>query len=342
MKQIVITKSGGPGVLKVKEKPDTEPEKGEVKIRVKAAGINFADILARKGLYPDAPKPPCVIGYEVSGIVEAVGEEVQESMIGKSVLALTRFGGYSDVVTVPTGQVVEKPEHLSFEEAAAIPVNYLTAYQLLVVMGSLKQGESVLIHNAGGGVGLAALDIAKKIGAVTYGTASPFKHPFLRKRGLEHVIDYRTQDWPEVMKQLTNGRGVELIIDPLGGRNWKKSYKALRSTGRLGMFGISTVSRPGSGGKLRIIKVILQTPWFHPLSLMNSNRAVFGVNVGHLWNEGPKVEKWMEAIMNGVKEGWVCPHVGKTFSFNDVADAHAYIENRKNIGKVVLVPFISS
>jgi NADPH:quinone reductase-like Zn-dependent oxidoreductase len=338
MKQIVIAKSGDVGVLKIKEKPDTAPEKGEVKIRVKASGINFADILARKGLYPDAPKPPCVIGYEVSGIVEAVGEEVQESMIGKSVLSLTRFGGYSDVVIAPTGQVVEKPESLTFEEAAAIPVNYLTAYQLLVVMGSLRRGESVLIHNVGGGVGLAALDIAKKIGAVTYGTASSVKHAFLSKRGLEHVIDYRTQDWSEVLRQLTNGRGVELIIDPLGGRNWKRSYKALRNTGRLGMFGVSTASRPGSGGKLRIIKVMLQTPWFHPFSLMNSNKGVFGVHVGHLWNEGPKVAKWMEAIIDGVKEGWIRPHVDKSFSFNDVADAHTYIENRRNIGKVVLVP----
>jgi len=338
MKQIVITKSGGLDVLKIKEKPDAAPKKEEVKIRVKASGINFADILARKGLYPDAPKPPCVIGYEVSGIVEAVGEGVQESMIGKPVLSLTRFGGYSDVITVPTNQVVEKPESLSFEQAAAIPVNYLTAYQLLVVMGSLQKGESVLIHNVGGGVGLAALDIAKKIGAVTYGTASSAKHVFLMKRGLEHVIDYRTQDWSQVLKQLTNGRGVELVIDPLGGRNWKKSYKALRSTGRLGVFGLSTASRPGSGGKLRIIKIVLQTPWFHPFSLMNSNKGVFGVNVGHLWNEGPKVRKWMEVIINGVKEGWVRPHVDKSFSLNDVADAHAYIENRKNIGKVVLVP----
>jgi NADPH:quinone reductase-like Zn-dependent oxidoreductase len=163
-------------------------------------------------------------------------------------------------------------------------------------------------------------------------------HREKKRSGLEHVIDYRTQDWSQVLKQLTAGRGVELIIDPLGGRNWKKSYKALRSTGRLGIFVLSTISRPGSGGKMRLIKVVLQTPWFHPFSLMNANKGVLGVHVGHLWHEGPKVRKWMEVIINGVEEGWVRPPVDKSFSFNDVAAAHAYIENRKNTGKVVLAP----
>lgn len=338
MRQIVITRHGGVDVLKVQAKDDPKPAKGQAIIRVKASGINFADILARKGLYPDAPKTPCVVGYEVSGVIEAVGEGVDRSLVGKPVLALTAFGGYSDVVAVPVAQTFEKPERLSFEEAAAIPVNYLTAYQLLVVMGSLHKGESVLIHNVGGGVGLAALDIAKHIGAITYGTASAGKHEFLRQRGLDHAIDYRTQDWAQVLKKLTNGRGVELIIDPIGGSHWKKSYRALRPTGRLGMFGISSASTPGWGGKLRLLKMVLQMPWFNPVSLMNANKGVFGANLGHLWREGPKLKGWMEEILNGVNEGWVRPHVDKAFSFERAGEAHAYIEARKNIGKVILVP----
>jgi len=338
MKNVVITKNGGYDVLKIQEQPDPVPGETEVKIRVKASGINFADIMARKGLYPDAPPKPCVVGYEVSGIVESVGFEVDKGIVGKPVLALTRFGGYSDVVVVPVFQVFEKPATLNFEQAAAIPVNYLTAYQLLVVMGSLKKDESVLIHNAGGGVGLAALDIAQKIGAVTFGTASSTKHVFLMKRGLDYVIDYRTQDWTQVLKQLTDGKGVELIIDPLGGKSWKKSYQALRRTGRLGMFGISTASKSSTGGKLQLIKAVFQTAKFHPIRLMNGNKGVFGVNIGHLWHEGAKVKGWMEAIMDGVKEGWVRPHVDKTFPLEQAAEAHAYIEQRKNIGKVILVP----
>jgi len=338
MKQIVITKSGGPEVLKIQKLPDPVPQPQEVLIRVKAAGINFADILARKGLYPDAPKAPCVVGYEVSGIVEAVGDRVEKSLVGKPVLALTKFNGYSDVVCVPARQVILKPEKLSYEEAAAIPVNYLTAWQLLVVMGSLQKGESVLIHNAGGGVGLAALDIAKKIGATTYGTSSSMKHVFLMKRGLDHAIDYRSQDWAEVLRQLTKGKGVELIIDPIGGKNWKKSYKALRHTGRLGIFGISTVSKSLRGGKLQFLKLVFQTSKFHPFHLMNANRGVFGVNIGHLWHEGPKVQAWLEEIMKGVNEGWVRPYVDNTFPFDKAGEAHTYIEERRNIGKVILAP----
>lgn len=338
MRQIVTTRNGGFEALRVEEKPDLRPGKGEVVIRVKAAGLNFADILARQGLYPDAPKKPCVMGYEVAGVVEAIGEGVDASLTGKAVVALTRFHGQSEQVVVESTQIFEKPDSLSFEQAAAIPVNYLTAYALLAVMGSLQPGEAVLIHNAGGGVGLAALDIAKRLSAITYGTASPAKHDFLRARGLDHPIDYRHQDWLPTLLRLTNNRGVELVIDPIGGGHWKKSYQALRSTGRLGMFGVSAASATGLRGKLGLVKAALQTPWFHPFGIINKNKGVFGLNLGHMWHEREKVAEWMRTIIDGVSEGWVRPYVDKAFPFEQVGEAHAYIEARKNIGKVVLVP----
>lgn len=338
MRQIVTTTNGGIEVLRVEEAPDPKPGAGDVLIRVRAAGLNFADILARQGLYPDAPKKPCVMGYEVSGIVESVGAGVDEKLIGKAVVALTRFGGQSELIKVKATQIFEKPESLSFEQAAAIPVNYLTAYALLAVMGSLQPGESVLIHNAGGGVGLAALDIAKRLSATTYGTASPGKHEVLRERGLDHAIDYRNKDWLVELMRLTNNRGVELVIDPLGGGHWKKSYQALRATGRLGMFGISTASADGLKGKLGMLKAAWQTPWFHPFGLLNKNKGVFGLNLGHMWHEPDKVSEWMKVILEGVSEGWIRPHVDKSFAFNEAGAAHSYLEARKNIGKVVLVP----
>lgn len=338
MRQIVTTTTGGIDVLKVQQKPDPTPRDDQVLIRVRAAGLNFADILSRQGLYPDSPPKPIVMGYEVSGVVEAAGKEVNSSFVGKSVAAMTRFGGQSELVAVKATQIFEKPDKLTFEQAAAIPVNYLTAYALLVVMGSLHVGESVLIHNAGGGVGLAAIDIAKKIGAVTYGTASPGKHKFLAERGLDHAIDYRKQDWLPVLKDLTNGRGVDLVIDPIGGAHWKKSYAALRATGRLGMFGISAVSANGLSGKLNMLKAAIQTPRFHPFALLNKNRGVFGLNLGHMWHEPEKVAVWMRDILRGVEEGWVNPYVDRAFSFDEAGAAHRYLEERKNIGKVVLVP----
>jgi len=338
MRAIVTTRNGDIDVMKVETRSDPAPGTGEVLIRVKAAGLNFADILARQGLYPDGPKKPCVMGYEVSGVVEAIGDGVDQSWLGNPVIAMTRFGGQAELVVAPLTQIFEKPERLSFEQGTAVPVNYLTAWALLVTMGGLQKDEAVLIHNAGGGVGLAALDIAKHIGAKTYGTASAGKHEFLKQRGLDHAIDYRQQDWLAELKSLTNNRGVELVIDPLGGSSWKQSYRALRTTGRMGVFGMSTASASGIRGKLRALKALMQTPKFHPLALMNRNRGVFGLNLGHMWDEGEKVAGWTREIVRGIHEGWIQPHVDRAFPFDQVAEAHRYIEARQNIGKVVLVP----
>ncbi len=338
MRQIFITRYGGPETLQVREASNPSPRANEVAIAVQAASINFADIMARKGLYPDAPKPPCVVGYEVAGVIAAVGAGVKNFSPGQSVLAMTRFGGYSDYVCVPAFQIFPKPKALTMTEAAAVLVTYVTAFQLIVVMGSLRADESVLIHNAGSGVGLAELDLAKKIGATTIGTASASKHAFLHERGLDFAIDYRTQDWLKAVLKLTHGRGVELVLDPIGGAHWKKSYRALRATGRLGLSGVSTASTTGSNSKLGLLKMVLQMPWFTPIGLMNNNKGVFGVNLGHLWEEEEKALGWIRAVLQGVDEGWVRPHVDRTFTFAQAGEAHAYIEARKNIGKVVLMP----
>jgi NADPH:quinone reductase-like Zn-dependent oxidoreductase len=252
-------------------------------------------------------------------------------------MALTRFLGYADTVVVRQAQTFEKPASLSFEQAAAIPVNYLTAWQLIVVMGGLKPDETVLIHNAGGGVGLAAIDIARHIGARIYGTASAGKHSFLKQRGLHEAIDYTRVDWTREVSRLTQGRGVELILDPLGGSEWKKSYAALRHTGRLGMFGASTATQSRLPGPLKLLSVGLGMPWFNPVLLMNRNRAVFGVNLGHLWHESAKINTWTKTLLDGVAAGWVRPHVDRTFPLAQAGEAQAYIEARKSTGKVVLV-----
>src|ERR1051325_5667253 len=302
MRAVVTTAAGDVRVMRVEERPDPKPKSGQVLVRLKAAGLNFADILARQGLYPDGPPKPCVMGYEVSGTIEAVGEGVDSSLAGQPVIAMTRFNGQAELVAVSSAQIFPKPANLSFEEAAAIPVNYLTAWALLVTMGGLKKDEAVLIHNAGGGVGLAALEIARHIGAETFGTASASKHGFLKQRGLDHAIDYRKQDWLPALMDLTNGRGGELVIDPLGGASWKKSYRALRATGRLGVFGMSVASASGIIGKLRALKAVAQMPRFNPLALMNRNKGVFGLNLGHLWREANKVRGWTQEIMRGVAE----------------------------------------
>lgn len=338
MRQVVIPHPGGPEVLAVEEATAPVPAKGEVAIRVRAAGINFADILARQGIYPAVRSYPIVVGYEVAGDVITVGEGVDQSLLGKAVMALMYFGGYAEVVCVDAAHVWEKPAQLSYEEAAAIPENYLTAWVLLVAMGGLSEGDTVLLHNAGGGIGLAAMDIARHRGATIIGTASPRKHEFLKSRGCAHCVDYTREDWPAEILRLTGGKGVELAIDPIGGKNWKKTYSVLGKTGRMGMFGVSAAAVGGFQAKLALVKMVLGMPFFHPLRLMPGNRGVFGVQMHEMYEETDKLRRYMISILCGVTEGWVRPHVDKVFLFSEAAAAHTHIEGRGNIGKVLLVP----
>jgi NADPH:quinone reductase-like Zn-dependent oxidoreductase len=339
LRQVWITRVGPPEVLVLREAPDPAPNPGEVLIRVRASGVNFADIMARLGLYPDAPKLPAVVGYEVAGDIAAVGDGVNRS-IGEKVFASTHFGGYSDNVCVPAVQAFPLPEDMSYEEGAAIPVNYLTAYQMLVQMGSLKSGERVLIHSAGGGVGLAAIDLCKIHGTEIFGTASASKHAFLRARGVAHVIDYSTQDYVAEVKRLTGGRGVHIVLDAMGGEHWKRGYRCLAPSGRLVMFGLSNAVSGKTRSVLTLLKTLFNTPFFSfpPQRLINDNKALIGVNLGHMWGETELLRRWILQILAWHREGKIHPTVDARFPLAEAAAAHHYIQDRKNIGKVVLVP----
>src|SRR5437660_3583988 len=338
MRQVWITRVGPPEVLELREAPDPLPKPGEVQIRVRASGVNFADIMARLGLYPDAPKLPAVIGYEVAGDISAVGDGTGRS-VGEKVFAITRFGGYSDVVCVPAAQAIPLPEGMAYEEGAAIPVNYLTAYQMLIQMGSVKAGERVLVHSAAGGVGLASLDLCKIYGAEVIGTASASKHAMLRERGVAHLIDYNTQDYEPEVKRLTSGRGVHIVLDAMGGEHWKKGYRCLAPTGRLVMFGLSNAATGKTRSRWSFVKTLLRTPLFSfpPPRLINDNKALLGVNLGHMWDETDLLTAWLLQLLAWYREGKIHPTVGARFPLAEAAAAHHYIQDRKNIGKVVLV-----
>ena len=340
MRQIWISKAGAPEVLVVKEAPDPHPAAGEMRVRVQASGINFADIMGRLGLYPDLPRIPVVPGYEVAGRIDEIGEGVDATWINRDVFALTHFGGYADAVCVPRAQVFLRPANMSAQEAASIPVNYLTAWQLIVAMGALKAGETVLIHSAGGGVGVAATQIAKHIGATVIGTASAAKHSALRALGVDHLIDYRTDDFEKRARQITDGRGVELILDAVGGDSLKKGYRLLAPTGRLGVFGLSSAATNKTGGFLGMVSALAQTPWFqfNPLSLMNANKGVFGVNLGHMWGEVDRMRRWMDQLLGLWDEGAIKPQIAREFTFDEAAAAHHFIQDRRNVGKVLLTP----
>jgi synaptic vesicle membrane protein VAT-1 len=340
VRQIWITRAGRPEVLQVREAADPAPGAAEVRIRVEASGINFADIMGRMGVYPDLPPIPVVPGYEVAGRIDAVGPGVDQSWMARDVIAMTRFGGYADVVCVPLKQVFPRPAGLSALEGAAIPVNYFTAWQLIVVMGALKANETVLVHSVGGGVGIAATQIAKHIGARVIGTASAAKHGEMRALGVDHLIDYRTEDFETRTREITGGRGVELILDAVGGESWKKGYRVLAPTGRLGMFGASSLVSGKQRNLLSLFSMLAKTPWFqfNPPRLMNANKGVFGVNLGHMWGEIDRLREWGGALMELAAKGVVKPKVAASFKFDDAPKAHHFVQDRRNIGKVLLVP----
>ena len=337
MKVIQVRKYGEPEVLELSERADPTPAPGQVVVRVHAAGINFADILMRLGLYPGTPKPPFTPGIEAAGSVEAVGEGVDRLRVGERVIAFTFTGAYAEKIAVPAQRALPFPEGMTFEDAAALPVNYLTAYQALTYMAHLRAGERVLIHAAAGGVGLAAIQLAKLAGAETFGTASASKHDFLRQQGLAHAIDYHAQDFEEEINRLTKGEGVDVVLDAVGGRSYRKSYRVLRQGGRLICFGMSAAVK-GKGRSLKALSAWWNTPSFNPLDMMVKNRAVIGVHLGQMGRANPAlVRTWMDEMFRLYATGQIKPHIGKTFLLAEAAMAHHYIHDRRNIGKVLLI-----
>ncbi len=337
-----MTATGPPENLVVEERPDPVAGPGEIRIAVKAAGVTFADLLARSGVYPDAPKPPCVLGYEVAGEVESLGEGVEELAVGDTVFAPTLFGGQAELVTVPAENAWSKPARLSFDQAAALPVNYTTALAALVEMGGLHEGQRILIHAAAGGVGTAAIQIAREIGAEIFGTASAGKHDVLREMGVDHPIDYRNYNFEEVVNEITSGEGVNLVIDATGPTNFRKDYRILRPGGKLVMFGLSEVQ--GAKGFLdrralgALVRMPFATnPWWKSLAVMSENKGVFGLNLLNWWkDEG--MGRLGKLLGDRLDAGQFDPVVSRSFGFEEAAEAHRFIESRQNIGKVLLTP----
>jgi NADPH:quinone reductase-like Zn-dependent oxidoreductase len=318
----------------VQERPDPPPPApGQVRVAVRAAGVNFADHMARVGLYPDAPKPPCVVGYEVAGTVEAVGDGVDAGRIGERVFAGTRFGGYAEIVNVKAIDSVRLPDELSFEQGAAIPVNYATAWAGLLGYGSLRAGERVLIHAAAGGVGIAAIKLAKAAGAEVHGTASPGKHPRIVELGVDRAIDYRRDGWWKGLPP------YDIVLDAIGGTSLKRSYALLRPGGRLVGYGISSMQQ-GEKRSLRtaLPQLLPMLRGFNLVKQLSESKAVIGLNMLTLWDDRGTLEPWITPLSAGMADGVIKPIVHAAVPFDNAAEAHRILAARENVGKVVLVP----
>lgn len=342
MKQVEIVRHGGPETLKLVESPSPVLERPDtLRIAVGACGVNFADVLMRMGLYPDAPKPPFVPGYEVAGTVLEVGDQVTGFKPGDRVLAGTAFGGYANEILVPDLQVRKTPPGLNDVEAAAIPVNFLTAWISLHDMARVRVGDRVLIQSAAGGVGTAAIQIARNAGArVTGLVGSEAKAEFIRKLGAHEAV--LASDWERMSDfEAVRGGAYDVILDNEGGRSLARAFRRLAPGGRVIHSGVSGMIGPGRRRSvLRALLHLIRTPVLHPLKLTNDNKGVYGLNLLHLF--GPErdslVQRAFDRVLEEIAEARLKPVVGKTFPLAEAASAHEWLQGRGNIGKVLLIP----
>ena len=332
---VAITKAGSPSVLKIIEIDMPVPKEGEVIIEVHYAGINFADTLMRLGLYQPRPPFPFTPGYEVSGIIKSLGKGVSGFEVGQRVVAAMQTGGQCSHVSVKSSRVIPIPDEMGLDEAAAMPVTYLTAHHMLHYLGHLKKGESVLIHGGAGGVGTAALQLCQWAGIEqVWATASGHKSKIIESFG-GIPIDRHKEDFTRIINDATNGRGVDHILDPIGGDNLKKSLGCLAEGGRLYTYGLSSAAPNSKRSLLKAFFALRKTPKFDALRLMTRNRGVFGVHMG-TWKDESAMAEQLDRILGGVKDGHLKPVIDSVFDASDVAKAHQHIHDAKNVGKVLL------
>lgn len=336
---LVLTGYGGYDKIKLQVKTMMKPQlkPGEVLVRVKACGLNFAELLGKQGLYELLPAPPVTLGMEGSGVIEAVGEDVKDRKVGDRVIAMNRSGMWQELVVVSADRTFPMPEEMSFEEAAALPITYMTAYMMLFEMANLRPGKSVLIHMAAGGVGIAATQLCQTVQDVTvFGTASASKHEIITQVGVTHPIDYRTKDYVAEIRKISP-KGVDIVLDPLGGSDTQKGFNLLRPLGMLIVFGAANCVTGQKKNLLAVAKTWYNQFSLNTLKLMQTNKAISGFHLGHLSDETLFIGT-MSKLLELYKQGKIKPRIDSCYHFEEVAEAMKRMHERQNIGKVILLP----
>lgn len=352
MRSIQIPRFGGPDVLRLVEGPAPEIRPGCVRIKVSAAGVNFADVQMRMGLYPEAPRLPFVPGYEVAGVLTETGPGVTELRSGERVLAACRFGGYTDELVVPAAQVRPTPRRLSDVEAAAVPIAFMTAWVALVEMGRVREDDKILIPGAAGGVGSALVQLAVRAGARVVGlVGSEAKKDAVKALGAEQVHTYEEFADGATRGSLRGGRGrsrgsadpadgtFSLILDARGGAALKDSIRRLSPAGRIVSYGVSSIVTGQRRSIARTILALLKTPVHTPIGLAMGNMGIFGLNMLKLFDTPAGLTlltSSLESVLEGFNEGRLKAIVGKTFPLAEARGAHRYLQERRNVGKVIL------
>lgn len=322
--------------FEIREKEKPQPKSNQILIKVDAFGLNFADVMARIGLYKAAPPLPAVLGYDVVGTISEIGDEVKHVKVGDRVTALTRFGGYAEYAIAESNVVFKIPELLAPGIAVALATQYSTAYYLSSTIANLQENDKVLIHAAAGGVGTALTQMALHKKCLVFGTCSSNKKiDYLKKNGVHFPINYKLEDFEVAIRKIIGKEGLDVIFDPVGGKSVKKGFRLLGAGGRICSFGISSMNNATNiFGKL---KVVSQFGLFHPLQFLSQSKGIIGTNILKVGEDKPhKIANAMEAVIQMNHDKIIAPFIGGEYSINELAEAHQFLESRKSMGKIVV------
>jgi len=335
MRAIFLTKYGSAkDAFEIKEITLPALGKEEVEIKVHCSGLNFADVVARRGIYPDAPKNPAVLGYDVAGMITALGSDVRGFAVGDRVVALTRFGGYASHVHAASYGVAKIPATIDFGEATVLATQGCTAYHCAVECTTIHPGDKVLIHAAAGGVGSILVQLAKRKGAVIFGTASASKLENLKARGVDFPIDYTSLDFKKEILKLTEG--IDIVFDSVGGTSFKKGMQLLRPGGTMVSYGAAEQMK-SIKNKLSLVPMLLGFGIYSPLMLLMKSQSIVTVNMLRIADCKPNnFNLMLNEVVALAANGSLKPLVSKVFDYQDIASAHDYLESRASIGKVVI------
>ncbi len=338
MKAIELVKYGNAAdAFEIREMEIPEIGDNQVLIKVSTFGLNFADVMARRGLYKAAPPAPCVLGYEVAGHIEKPGSAVKDYKPGERVVAFTRFGGYAEYALADVRALARIPDHISNGEAAALTTQYCTAYHAAYDAANIRKGETILVHAAAGGVGIAVIQLARERGCIVAGTVgSQEKVDFIKGLGVDYAINYRTHDFVEEIRRQVPGGVVDVVLDPIGGSTFKKGRSLLNVGGRIVGYGASDQLNR-KGGWLSKVRLLLGFGYMNPVSVLIQSQGVLGVNMLKIADHKPEVlQRVMNKVMDLARKGSLKPYIGKEYRAGEIAEAHAFLESRNSIGKIVL------
>jgi NADPH:quinone reductase-like Zn-dependent oxidoreductase len=336
VKAITLVKNGEAATaFETREIPKPVAGADEVLIKVAAIGLNFADVMARRGMYKEAPPIPAVLGYDVAGTIEGTGKNVTHLKVGDRVTALTRFGGYAEYAVTNATAVAVLPSNIDNASATALTTQYCTAYYAAAELVNLFAGDKVLIHAGAGGVGTALIQYAKYKECEIFATAgSEEKLNYLASQGVHHPINYRTHDFKKEVEKLTNRQDVDVVFDPVGGSSVKKGVQLLATGGRIVCYGASDMLSKNAFGKL---KSGLAFGFYHPAMFIRPSKSMIGINMLQVADHKPMIiNRCLQQVMKLSKEGVFKPVIAKVFKAGELALAHEYLESRKSIGKVVV------